>query len=85
MVAKVDVVVIGGGAMGSAAALSVARSGKSVVLLEQYTPGHSLGASHGAARNFNSAYQQAEYLSLVSEARQLWDGLADETSPRSVR
>lgn len=79
MVAKVDVVVIGGGAMGSAAALSVARSGKSVVLLEQHTAGHSLGASHGAARNFNTAYPQAEYLSLVSEARRLWDGLAEET------
>ncbi|MGP9503716.1 FAD-dependent oxidoreductase [Specibacter sp. AOP5-B1-6] len=79
MVARVDVVVVGGGAMGSAAALSVARSGKSVVLLEQFAAGHSMGASHGATRNFNIAYQQAEYLQLVGEARQLWDGLAMET------
>lgn len=79
MVARVDVVVVGGGAMGSAAALSVARSGKSVVLLEQFAAGHSMGASHGATRNFNIAYQQAEYLQLVGEAQQLWDGLAMET------
>lgn len=70
--------VVGGGAMGSAAALTVARNGKSVVLLEPH-PGHSLGASHGATRNFSTAYQQAEYLSLVSEALRLRDGLAEET------
>lgn len=79
MVTNVDVVVIGGGAMGSAAALSVARSGKSVVLLEQFAAGHSLGASHGATRNFNIAYRQPEYLRLVSEARYLWDELAQES------
>lgn len=79
IVTNVDVVVIGGGAMGSAAALSVARSGKSVVLLEQFVSGHSLGASHGATRNFNIAYEQPEYLRLVSEARALWDDLAVET------
>lgn len=79
MVTEVDVAVIGGGAMGSAAALSVAKSGKSVALFEQFAAGHSLGASHGASRNFNIAYHQAEYLKLVSEARQLWDILAEET------
>ncbi|SEE40852.1 sarcosine oxidase [Arthrobacter alpinus] len=79
MVTNVDVVVIGGGAMGSAAALSVARRGKSVVLLERFAAGHSMGASHGATRNFNIAYQRPEYLRLVSEARALWDDLALET------
>lgn len=76
---KTDVVVIGAGAMGSAAALAVARSGKSVAVLEQFPEGHSLGASHGTTRNFNTAYQQPEYLRLVSEARLLWDELAEET------
>ncbi|PYI38718.1 FAD-dependent oxidoreductase [Arthrobacter psychrolactophilus] len=79
MNSHVDVIVVGGGAMGSAAALSVTRKGKSVLLFEQFSDGHSLGASHGASRNFNTAYQEPEYLTLVSEARLLWDELAQET------
>ncbi|WP_427016246.1 FAD-dependent oxidoreductase [Pseudarthrobacter sp. P1] len=79
MVTHVDVVVVGGGAMGSAAALSIARRGQSVVLLEQFDAGHHLGASHGATRNFNLAYDKAEYLNLVAEARTMWDDLAAES------
>jgi sarcosine oxidase len=76
---QVDVVVVGGGAMGSATALSVARKGRSVVLLEQFEAGHRLGASHGATRNFNLAYSEPAYLELVLEARTLWDELAAES------
>ena len=76
---QTDVIVIGAGAMGSAAALSVARQGKSVVVLEQFAAGHTMGASHGETRNFNTAYQDAVYLKLVREARELWDELAQET------
>ncbi|MCA4131443.1 FAD-dependent oxidoreductase [Arthrobacter sp. M4] len=75
----VDVVVIGGGAMGSAAAWQMSRRGRSVLLLEQFDEGHQLGASHGATRNFNTAYSEADYLDLVAEARILWDALAEET------
>ncbi|HKU30482.1 MAG TPA: FAD-dependent oxidoreductase [Arthrobacter sp.] len=75
----VDVVVIGGGAMGSAAAWQLSLKGKSVRLFEQFDEGHRLGASHGATRNFNTAYPEDDYLSLVSEARNLWDALAEET------
>ena len=79
MATQVDVVVVGGGAMGSAAAWNAARKGRSVVLLEQFEAGHHLGASHGATRNFNTAYPQDDYLDLVAEARTLWDVLAEET------
>lgn len=75
----VDVVVVGGGAMGSAAAWQLARSGKSVVLLEQFEAGHHIVASHGATRNFNTAYAEADYLDLLAEAKTLWDELAAET------
>jgi sarcosine oxidase len=75
----VDVVVVGGGAMGSAAAWQLARRGRSVRLLERFEAGHHQGASHGATRNFNTAYAEPDYLDLVVEARQLWDDLADET------
>lgn len=65
--------------MGSAAAWQLARRGHSVMLLEQFEHGHHLGASHGATRNFNTAYAEADYLDLVTEARDLWDELAGET------
>jgi sarcosine oxidase len=78
-VVDVDVVVVGGGAMGSAAAWQLARRGHSVLLLEQFEPGHHIGASHGTTRNFNMAYAEADYLDLVTEAKDLWDELARET------
>ncbi len=76
---KVDAVVVGGGAMGSAAAWQLARRGRSVVLLERFAAGHDRGASHGATRNFNVAYADDTYADLVAEARRLWDALAAET------
>ena len=79
MSTRVDVVVVGGGAMGSAAAWQIARRGQSVALLEQFAAGHTVGASHGATRNFNTAYGEPDYVRLVSEARTLWDQLSEET------
>lgn len=75
----VDVVVVGGGAMGSAAAWQLSSRGRSVLLYEQFEEGHHLGASHGATRNFNTAYPEADYLDLVTEARGLWEILAEES------
>ncbi|AOY72330.1 FAD-dependent oxidoreductase [Arthrobacter sp. TES] len=75
---QVDVVVVGGGAMGSAAAWQLSRAGKSVILLEQFEAGHHIGASHGATRNFNTAYAEADYLDLLAESKILWDELAAE-------
>ena len=51
-----DTVIIGGAAMGSAAAWALADRGRDVTLLEQFTPGHLKGASHGATRNLSLAY-----------------------------
>ena len=73
-----DVIVIGGGAMGSATAWQLARRGRSVRLLERFEAGHHQGASHGATRNFNTAYAERDYLDLVTEARDLWDLLSVE-------
>ena len=43
-------VILGAGAMGSAAAYHLARRGEPVLLIEQFPLGHDRGSSHGAAR-----------------------------------
>ena len=77
-----EIVVIGGGTMGSAAAWQLAERDHEVVLLEQFGEGHTRGASHGATRNFNMAYAEHDYLELVQEARSLWHDLEERTGIR---
>ena len=74
-----DVVVVGGGVMGSATAWALARRGIGVVLLERFGPGHVLGASHGRSRIYRSTYAQPHHQSLVAEARDLWAELERDT------
>lgn len=76
---SVDVVVIGGGAMGSAAAWQLSKRGREVVLLERFAPGHKEGASHGASRNLNLSYSDPNYLALLQRAVPLWAELEQET------
>lgn len=74
-----DTVVIGGGAMGSAAAWALARRGRPVTLLEQFGPGHLIGASHGATRNLSLAYSEPDYVAMLAETLRLWRELEDES------
>ncbi|WP_417508068.1 FAD-dependent oxidoreductase [Microbacterium sp.] len=69
------VAVIGGGVMGLATAWELTRRGHRPVVLEQFSRGHAHGASHGATRNFNNAYQDEHYLDLLVRARHGWDAL----------
>ncbi|WP_082699335.1 FAD-dependent oxidoreductase [Arthrobacter sp. EPSL27] len=75
MTTHLDTVVVGGGAMGSAAAWALASRGRDVTLLEQFSPGHLNGASHGATRNFNPGYADPEYVAMLAEAVRLWGEL----------
>jgi monomeric sarcosine oxidase len=68
----VDVVIIGAGLSGAAAAWSLARRGRSVLVLEQFDPSHTLGSSHGSARIVRRVYGDAFYVSLTGEAFELW-------------
>lgn len=74
---SVDTVVVGGGAMGSATAWSLAKRGRDVVLLERFAPGHKNGASHGRSRNFSIGYTNPDYNAMIHEARRLWTELED--------
>lgn len=76
---RVDTVVVGGGAMGSAAAWQLARRGVETVLLERFSPGHANGASHGASRIFRTSYADRTYVELAREAERLWTELEHES------
>jgi len=81
---QVDVVIVGAGLAGSAAAWAMARRGRSVAVLEAFQPGHRRGSSHGSARIFRRAYPDPLYVRLTGEAGRLWRQLADETGQEVV-
>ncbi len=81
---RADVVIVGAGLAGSAAAWAMARRGRSVVLLEAFRPGHRRGRSHGSARIFRRAYPDPLYVRLTGQAQVLWRQLADEAGEELV-
>ena len=81
---RVDVVIIGAGLAGSAAAWALARRGRSAVVLEAFQPGHRRGSSHGSARIFRRAYPDPLYVQLTGEAQRLWRQLADEAGEELI-
>ena len=79
-------VIIGAGAMGSAAAYHLARRGEPVLLIEQFALGHDRGSSHGAARITRHSYADANYARLMPSAFQAWKELeADAGQPLYIR
>jgi sarcosine oxidase len=76
---RTDVVVVGAGVMGSAAAWRLAGRGHRVVLLEQFDLGHDRGSSHGAVRVFRFSYDDPAYVGMAMEALPLWRELEEES------
>jgi sarcosine oxidase len=72
MIMDVDVVVIGGGAIGSSTAWWLARRGRSVVLAERFAAGHARGSSHGEVRVFRLAYPNPSDVRMALAALPLW-------------
>ena len=81
---RADVVIVGAGLAGSAAARALASRGRSVVLVEAFQPGHRRGSSHGSARIFRRAYPDPLYVRLTGQAQVLWRQLADEAGEELV-
>ncbi|XP_067683658.1 peroxisomal sarcosine oxidase-like isoform X2 [Haliotis asinina] len=73
-----DVVVVGAGVEGSAAAYYLAKRGKKTLLLEQFPLPHSRGSSHGQSRITRKAYQQDFYTEMMHEATDVWRQLEKE-------
>jgi sarcosine oxidase len=78
-----DAIVLGLGAMGSAAAFHLASRGKSVLGVEQFTSPHDKGSSHGGSRIIRQAYWEgADYIPLVQRAYDLWRRLEKDSATR---
>lgn len=76
-----DVIVVGLGGMGSATAYQLARRGQRVLGLEQFTPAHNQGSSHGYSRIIRQAYLEGSaYVPLLLRAYELWEQLEHDTS-----
>lgn len=73
-----DVIVIGAGAVGSATAYHVARTGKKVLLLEQFEIDHGRGSSFGHSRIIRYAYSDPEYIQLAKAVYPMWAELQAE-------
>ena len=75
-----DVIVVGLGAMGSATLHQLAHRGFKVLGIEQFTPGHGNGSSHGKSRIIREAYfEDPRYVPLVQRAYECWHALEEES------
>ena len=75
-----NAIVIGLGAMGSATLCHLAKRGWRVLGLEQFSPGHTLGSSHGDSRIIRETYfEHPLYVPLVQRAHDLWRELEERT------
>lgn len=80
MNANFDVIVLGLGAMGSAASYQLAKAGNKVLGIDQFTPPHTKGSSHGDTRITRLAIGEGEhYTPLVMRSHQLWREIERET------
>ena len=73
-------IVLGLGAMGSAALYHLARRGHSVLGIDSYSPPHALGSSHGDTRITRLAIGEGvHYTPLALRSHLLWRELESET------
>jgi monomeric sarcosine oxidase len=82
---RADLIVVGAGLAGSAAAWTASSRGVSVVVLEAFGVGHRRGSSHGSARIFRRAYPDPLYVQLTGRAEPLWRQLEAESGEALLR
>jgi sarcosine oxidase len=81
---EADVIVLGLGGIGSAAAYWLARRGARVIGLEQFELGHDRGESQDHSRIIRLSYHDAAYVRLAQAAYASWAEVADEAGTRLV-
>ena len=84
-VRSADIIIVGAGVMGAATARALRRSGRKVLLLEQFAPGHVRGSSHGRTRIFRFSYPDAEYVRMAQRSLALWRELERESGEQLLQ
>ena len=75
MTVRADLIIVGAGLAGAAAAYVAAHRGLNVVVLEAFGPAHRNGSSHGSARIFRRAYPDPLYVRLTGQSGRRWRAL----------
>ncbi len=80
MASVADIIVVGLGAVGSAALYQSARLGAKVIGIDRFTPPHDQGSSHGETRITRQAIGEGrEFVPLVLRSNEIWEELEDAT------
>jgi sarcosine oxidase len=80
---RFDTIVLGLGAMGSAALYHLARKGGRVLGIDRFSPPHAFGSTHGDTRITRLAIGEGEqYTPLALRSHELWRELEQETGKR---
>ena len=70
---RYDVIVVGVGAMGSAACYQLAKRGARVLGIDQFGIPNTMGSSHGDTRIIRLCYyEHPDYVPLLLRAYELW-------------
>jgi sarcosine oxidase len=78
-----DVIVVGTGGIGSAAAYHLAARGRRVLGLDRFPIAHDRGSSHGQTRLVRQAYfEHPDYVPLLLRAYELWRELEQRVGRR---
>ncbi len=77
---RFDTIVLGLGAMGSATVYQLAKRGNRVLGIDQFSPPHNYGSTHGESRIIRQAIGEGEaYTPLVLRSYELWREIERET------
>lgn len=80
-----DVVVVGAGVIGAAAAWQLAQRGFEVLLLDRFDAGHTHGASHGSSRLFRPADATTRHVRVALVSLALWRELEAQTGAQLLQ
>lgn len=80
---RADIIVIGGGAMGTATGWALARQGHRAIVIEQFQHVHDKGSHGGTTRIFRHAYAEGpRYVPWTLEADRLWTEVQERSGVR---
>jgi len=83
--ASTDLIIVGAGLAGAAAAWAASARGLSVTVLEAFEAGHKRGSSHGSARIFRHAYHDPLYVTMTASAGDRWQHLQEDAGEEFLR